>query len=455
MDYFKLVDNMRKYFLKNKTKDVDFRIAALNKLKYAIEMHENDIMVAVSKDLGKCDFEAYSSEIAFVLHDIDYLIKNLKRLTRIEKHGTPLINLPAKSYVSNEPYGVVLIISPWNYPFQLMMSPLAGAIAAGNCCVLKPSEISENTSKIIAKIIAETFDENFVKVIEGDAQVSKNLLEVKFDYIFYTGSTNVGKIIMQAASKHLTPVTLELGGKSPTIVDNSANLKVAARRVAWGKFLNAGQTCIAPDYVYVQSDVREDFISYLCKAINDFYTIEPEYSKDYGRIVSTRHFERLASYLDGVEILKGGNMKKEEKFIEPTIIECEKDDKVMQEEIFGPILPIFEFDNIDEVINEINSRPKPLALYLFSKDDNIKQRVINETSSGGVCINDTISHIMGDMPFGGVGESGMGAYHGEHSFYTFTHKKAVLDKNADIDVKARYPPYKMSLDKVKKLMRFV
>ncbi len=454
-NYSKILEDMRKFFLTHKTKDINFRITALKKLKNTILKHEQDILCAVKKDLGKSDFEAYSSEIGFVLHDIDYQLKNIKKFSKPIKVKTPLINMPGKSFIVKEPYGVALIISPWNYPFQLLISPLIGAIASGNCAILKPSEISENTAIVINKIISETFDENYIKVIEGDAKTSSELLNLKFDYIFYTGSTAVGKIVMQKAAENLTPVTLELGGKSPTIVDKTANITTSARRIVWAKFLNSGQTCIAPDYLYVHSEIKEELIQKLKEIIEQFYTIRPIESKDYSRIISNKHFNRLKDLLSNTKIIKGGSYDREKLFIEPTLIEGDWESKIMQEEIFGPILPIFEYNNEDKLIEKLNSLPKPLAMYIYSNNNNTINNFIKNTSTGGMAINDSISHIIGNMPFGGVGDSGMGSYHGKQTFDTFTHKKSILKRNSIFDPKLRYPPYKFNLDKIKKLMKLI
>lgn len=455
MEFEKILSEINKFYRINKTKDIKFRIDSLKKLRESIIEYESEILDAIRLDLGKGEFEGYSSEIGFVIKELDYLISNLKNISKPQKVKTSLINFPGKSKLVNEPYGVALVIAPWNYPFQLTLGPLIGAVGAGNCCVVKPSEVSSNSAKVIEKIILSAFDENHVRVILGDSLVASKLLDLKFDYIFYTGSTQVGRIVMEKAAKNLTPVTLELGGKSPVIVDRTSNLKAASRRVVWGKFLNCGQTCIAPDYLYVHEDVKEEFLKLMFYEIENFYGNNTKSSSYYGKIINSRHFERLESYLPGNKILYGGDLDIEKLYFSPTIIEGNWNLKVMSEEIFGPILPVFSYTDEDEVISIINSKPKPLALYLFSKSSKTIDNFINNTSSGGVCINDTISHILGDLPFGGVGESGMGKYHGRWTFDTFSHKKGVLLKNPNVDPKFRYPPYKMSLKQIKRLFRFI
>ncbi len=455
-NYKKIIQNAREYFLSGESKNLDFRKKSLLKLKNTILKYETQILDALKKDLGKNNFEAYISEIAFVLKEIDFQIKNLNKFAKTEKVKTQIINQIGKSYIYKEAFGVVLIISPWNYPFQLLISPLIGAISAGNCVILKPSEISENTSKILKLIIEETFEKKYISLFEGGAEETSKILENKFDYIFYTGSTNVGKIIMEKAAKNLSPVTLELGGKSPTIVDKSADLKISAKRIIWAKLFNCGQTCVAPDYLLIDSRIKEKFIEILKKQIKEFYGENILENENYGKIINIKHFNRLKNYLDGANIICGAKTNAEKLFIEPTLIEANWEDKIMQEEIFGPILPIISFDNIDEIIAKINSLPKSLAIYVYSKDKIIQDKFIYQTSSGGICINDSLSHVASNyLAFGGVGDSGMGSYHGKYSFMTFSHKKSILIKSFLLDLKFKYPPYKISINKIKAILKFL
>lgn len=444
------------YFHTGITKDINFRIQQLNKLKNAIKFHEKDILDALYKDLGKSEFEAYSTEIGFVLDSIGYMIKNLKSWSEPIKVKAPIHQQPSKTYIMYEPYGTVLIIGPFNYPFQLVIEPLIGAMAAGNCAVLKPSESTPTISALIKDIIDKTFDNKYIRVIEGERETTSALINSPFDYIFFTGSVPVGRIVMEAAAKNLVPVTLELGGKSPTIVDKTANLEVAAKRIAWGKLINTGQTCIAPDYLLVHKDVKEKFIEMLKKVIIDFYGIDSSKSQDYGRIVNTRQFDRLTSIIDRdkSKVIYGGSYNREKLYIEPTLIDnADWQDASMEDEIFGPIFPILEYSDLNEVINMINERPKPLALYLFTENEPVEHKVLNSVSFGGGCVNDTISHVASAyMPFGGVGNSGIGGYHGKESFETFSHRKSILKKSTRFNINLIFPPYK---DKVKLVKRFL
>jgi len=444
------------YFHTGITKNISFRIQQLNNLKNAIKFHEKDILDALYKDLGKSEFEAYSTEIGFVLDSIGYMIKNLKSWSDPIKVKAPIHQRPSKTYIMYEPYGTVLIIGPFNYPFQLVIEPLIGAIAAGNCAVLKPSESTPTISALIKDIIDKTFDNKYIRVIEGEKETTSALINSPFDYIFFTGSVPVGRIVMEAAAKNLVPVTLELGGKSPTIVDKTANLEVAAKRIAWGKLINTGQTCIAPDYLLVHKDIKENFIEMLKKVIIDFYGIDASKSKDYGRIVNTRQFDRLTSIIDRdkSKVIYGGSYNREKLYIEPTLIDnADWQDASMEDEIFGPIFPILEYSDLNEVINMINERPKPLALYLFTENEPVEHKVLNSVSFGGGCVNDTISHVASSyMPFGGVGNSGIGGYHGKESFETFSHRKSILKKSTRFNFNLIFPPYK---DKVKLVKRFL
>lgn len=449
-----IIINQREYFFEGKTKSLGFRIQQLKLLRKIIIRHEEDIMLALKKDLNKSKFETYETEIGFVLSELSYVIKNLPKWARCKRVRTPLTNFLSTSYSYPEPYGVTLIMSPWNYPFQLTITPLIGSIAAGNCTILKPSAYSPNTSNLIDKLIGKYYDKSFITVVKGGREANNTLLEQKFDYIFFTGSVAVGKIVMKAASKHLTPVTLELGGKSPCIVDKTANIDLSAKRIIWGKLLNAGQTCIAPDYVFVHESVKDKLIDRMKNYIHEFYGNDISNNPEYPKIISEKHFNRLNSLIENENILFGGESNKETGQIAPSLLDnVSEDSPVMKEEIFGPILPILEYKNINNVINFINNRPKALALYLFSNNKAIHKKIIKNISFGGGCINDTIVHFGSSyMPFGGVGESGMGGYHGKTSFDTFSHKKSLVKKSNLVDLPLRYPPYK---NKLKILRRFL
>ncbi|MBN3961350.1 aldehyde dehydrogenase [Nostoc sp. NMS8] len=448
-----ILHNQREFFQTGKTKDVNFRIEQLKSLKQTIIEHEKSIVEALQADLHKPEVEAYITEIS-VVKEIDYTIKHLQNWSKPKKAAVSWDFFSYSAKIYPEPLGVVLIIGPWNYPFQLIISPLIGAIAAGNCAIIKPSEIASHTSHIITEIIAKHFDPAYIAVVEGGVEASQKLLAEKFDHIFFTGGTAVGKIIMTAAAKYLTPVTLELGGKSPCIVDTDVNLEHTIRRITWGKFINAGQTCVAPDYLLVNKKIKKDLIDGLEKNLKEFYGDNPINSPDYARIISEKHFDRLVSFLKDGKVIIGGKTEPSERYIAPTVIDdVSLEDSVMQEEIFGPILPIIEYTDIAEAIALINSRPKPLALYLFSQDKNLQKQVLQETSSGGVCINDTVMQVgVSSLPFGGVGDSGIGNYHGKASFDTFSHKKSVLQNSFWLDLKWRYAPYKGKLPFIKKLL---
>ena len=443
-DIIKVLNNQKKFYNTQVTKDIDFRISNLKRLKQAILKYEDKINDALYKDLRKSKFEAYATEIGIVIDEINFHIKNLKKWVRPTKVKTPfLIHFYSKSYIYNEPFGHVLIIAPWNYPFQLLMSPLLGAISAGNVITLKPSEFAINTANVVEEMISEFFDQQYISVIQGDKEINQELLNKKWDYIFFTGSTKIGKIIYKAAASNLTPVTLELGGKSPVIVDKDANLDKAAKRIVWGKLLNAGQTCIAPDYLFVHKDVKKDFLNKLKFYINSFYGDNLEKSKFYTKIINKNNVLRLQTLIQDVDIYCGGKVNVENSYFEPTIINNVKpNDLIMDEEIFGPILPILEFNDLNNVINFINDRPKPLSLYYFSNNKKNQKKILNETSSGGVAINEVVMHIVNNnMPFGGVGESGIGKYHGKYSFKTFSNAKSVLKKSNFLDSKIRFAPF--------------
>jgi len=437
-----LVGEQRRYFQSGATREISFRREQLEKLRGMIRANQDRITKAAYDDLRKPPFEMFASEIAFLLAEVDFALKKLTCWTSPAKVPGPLAFIGAESRIYPEPYGVALIISPWNYPFMLLFAPLIGSIAAGNCSVLKPSEVSPHSSHTIAELVSETFDPRYIAAVEGGMEVNKPLLEQEFDYIFYTGSAVVGKEIMKAAAEHITPVTLELGGKSPCIVDEHPRLRYAARRIAFGKWLNAGQTCIAPDYLLVHQDVKPQFLEELKKAVHSFYGSDPQRSRHYARIIDKRHFERLSQLLGEGNIVAGGETDAEDLYIAPTIIdEPGWDAPVMREEIFGPIIPVFAYRDLDEAIEVVNSRPKPLALYFFSLGKGKQQKVLREISAGGVCINTTmLQESTQTLPFGGVGNSGMGGYHGKASFDTFTHYKGVLDQKLSLDMMLR-PPY--------------
>ncbi len=403
--------------------------------------HEADLLTALSADLGKSRFEGWVSEIAMARNEVDYTLEHLARWMKPKRVKTPLAMLPGTSMIIPEPLGVALILAPWNYPLSLVVIPLVGAIAAGNCAVLKPSEVSTHTSALLAKLIPQYCDG--AAVVEGGVDETTALLNERFDHIFFTGSTHVGRLVMAAAAKHLTPVTLELGGKSPCIVDASANLAVSARRIVWGKFFNAGQTCVAPDYVLAHQAIAAPLEIELKKAIREFFGDNPKASGDYGRIINERHHRRLTALLAESEIIDGGDHDVTERYIAPTLVRSPKlESLLMQEEIFGPILPILGVASIDEAIKFVNERPKPLALYVFAGDTAVANKVVESTSFGGGCINDTIAHLSApELPFGGVGASGMGSYHGRASFDAFSHRKAMLVKGTWVDPSLRYPPY--------------
>lgn len=449
-----ILQAQRNYFASNATKDLKFRKSQLEKLKKMITDNESAIIEALHKDLRKHEFEAYATEIGFVLVDINESIKKLKSWAKPRKVKTPPFHYIASSYTKADPYGNVLIIAPWNYPVQLLLAPLVGAIVAGNTAILKPSEYALHTSNLLTKLINSTFEPQYIKMIEGAVPETQLLLNEKFDFIFFTGSTNVGKIVYQAAAKNLTPVALELGGKSPCIVDTDIHLDYTAKRIIWGKFINLGQTCIAPDYILVDQKIKDALVEKMKFYIHEFFGDNPQESEALGRIINEGHFDRLAAYLNDGDVIEGGQLDREDKFIAPTLMEnVGMETPVMQDEIFGPILPIIEYGNLREAIDLINQKSKPLALYIFSKNDKKINRILDETSAGGVTINDTLMHIANShLPFGGVGDSGIGAYHGQHSFDLFSHQKSVLHRSFLIEEPIRYAPYKVSLKWIRKIM---
>lgn len=455
--YENILEGQRSYLSNLGTIDVDKRINNLKKLKNVIKKYEDEIIDALNKDLGKHIFEAYSNEVGFVYGSIDFVIKNLKNWTKVKKVKNDAAQLPGKSYIYKSHYGSVLIIGPYNYPFQLTIEPLIGAIAGGNTVIIKPSEYATATETIIEKIIKETFDEEYIAVVTGDYKVNSDLLDLEFDYIFFTGSVNVGKIVMEKASKHLTPITLELGGKSPVIVDSTADLKVSAKRILWGKLTNAGQTCVAPDYLLAQEHIYEELIEELKNTIVEFYGNDIINNKEFGRIINEKHMNRLNNILenDKDKIVVGGDVDFEQRYISPTIIrDVTLEDSVMKEEIFGPILPVIKYKDLEDIKYYISKHKNPLALYVFSENDDFSEDIIRRFTFGGGCVNDTISHVASaHLPFGGVGTSGMGNYHGRASFDTFTHTKSIVKKSTKIDIKLVFPPYKEKIKLIKKIMK--
>ena len=458
MNYIKSVFNKQKeFFNSGKTKDINFRIDNLKKLNKLIKINEDKILEALKKDLGKSNFEGYATEVGIVYDEINTHIKNIKKWAKIEKRKSPIIYYPAKSYIYKEPYGVTLIIGPFNYPFQLVIAPLIGAISAGNTAIIKPSENTKNISLLLEEIINENFEDGYLKVVsplEGKEAVAY-LLDLPFDYIFFTGSVRVGKIVMEKAAKNLIPVTLELGGKSPCIVDKDSKLELAAKRIVWGKFLNVGQTCVAPDYLFVHESIKDKLLKLIVEEIHKQFGKDVKNSPDYPRVVNESSLNRLKEYLNDGDIYYGGNSDINELYMDPTIItNVDVNSKVMTEEIFGPILPVIEFNNIQDVISFINKREKPLALYYFSENKKSINNILRCTTSGGVTINDTVIHVAnGNLPFGGVGNSGIGNYHGKASFDTFTHKRSVMERGTFVEFNVRFAPYKEKINILKKVMK--
>jgi len=451
-----IVQAQRDFYLSGATKSYKFRIDMLRSLRSMLEKYEKSIYKALKQDLNKSTFDTFTTELGFLYNEIKHTESNLKEWMKDEQIDAPLTHKGTKNFIRKEPYGVSLIISPWNYPLQLAIAPAIGAIAAGNTVVIKPSEYSPSTSSLLAKIIRDTFEPKFLAVVQGAKDVSQELLNQRFDYIFFTGSTSVGKVIMREASKYLTPVTLELGGKSPAIIDKDANVTLTAKRIAWGKFTNAGQTCVAPDYLYVHDDIKEKLLKEMKKQIKKMYSKNALQYEKYVRIINQNHFNRLSAYLSNGTIVYGGDVDQEQLKIEPTILDSITwDDPVMQDEIFGPILPVLTFKKMDDVISELKHREKPLALYYFGEKEKNQEKVMNSLSFGGGCVNDTLYHLANpNLPFGGVGQSGMGAYHGKNSFDTFSHHKSILKQTTKFDIPLRYPGSgKLAFSIIKKLMK--
>lgn len=449
-----IVSQQRKFFYEGNTLSIAFRKKALLKLKKLLEIHQNELIKAIFDDFKKSEFETLMTEFAMLKFEINSHISNLKKWNKPERVRSSFLNFPSSDYILKQPYGVVLIISPWNYPLLLAIHPIISAIAAGNCVILKPSENTENTSEVLKKIINETFESNFIHVITGDVAVTTELLENRFDKIFFTGSTQVGKIIQEKAAKTLTPTVLELGGKSPCVVTSSANLEIAAKRIVFGKFVNAGQTCIAPDFIWIHKSIKNQFLEILKRTIVEFYGNDIQKNTDYPRIINTKQFDRLSSYLNDGILCFGGKIDRETCFIEPTILDNIKfDDEIMQHEIFGPILPILTFENLKELIDYNHENEKPLAMYLFSTDKKECKYFMNHTQFGGGCINDVLSHIVNSkVPFGGFGFSGLGNYHGKFGFNAFIHQKALVKRYNWLDIDFKYPPYAKKVNWFKKIL---
>lgn len=455
MEIGERIQRQRDYFAGGATRDVTRRVELLEKLKRAIRERESEICDALRQDLNKSAFESYMTEVGMTLSELDYMIKHTPRLARTGKVRTPLAQFRARSYEIREPYGVVLVMSPWNYPFLLSLDPAIGAVAAGNCCIIKPSAYAPASSRILKELIGSVFEPGHVTVVEGGREENTLLLEQKFDYIFFTGSVNVGKTVMEKAARHLTPVTLELGGKSPCIVDRDARLSLAAKRIAFGKLLNSGQTCVAPDYCLVHEAVKEDFVRYLIFWMEKMAGKQPFSNPDYPRMINEKHYDRVMGLIKGEKAVLGGCGSRDTLQIAPTVLtDVDPFSPVMREEIFGPVLPVLSFQTLEEAQQMIRKRPRPLALYLFTEDQKKARQVMEKLSFGGGCINDTIIHLAtSEMGFGGVGESGMGSYHGRYSFDTFTHVKSVVEKATWMDLPIRYMPY--SGWKEKLLRRFM
>ncbi|HUI45584.1 MAG TPA: aldehyde dehydrogenase [Nitrospirota bacterium] len=443
----RLINKQREFFSAGKARDPAFRIGQLNALRKTVVDNEQKIFDALQRDLGKPAFESHGGETGIVIHEIDYALRHLKTWVKPKRVSLPLAYFPSKSYIIPEPYGVALIMGPWNFPFQLMLAPLVGAIASGNCALLKPSLAAPECSRLMTEIITECFDPAYISLIEGGAETAQMLLEERFDYIFFTGGSAAGRIVMTAAAKNLTPVTLELGGKNPCIVDADTHLEYTARRIVWGKFFSAGQSCVAVDYLLVDKQIKEQLVARIVQFTRDCYGPDPSSCPDYGRIVNETHFDHLSGLLGCGSLVMGGQMDRAMRYIAPTIIEgITGVEPIMQDEIFGPLLPIIEYKDLSRALEFVHNRPKPLALYFFSRNKQLQDRVLRETSSGGGCINDTVIHETSTrLPFGGEGASGIGKYHGKASFDTFTHERSIVKSSFLMDNPLRYPPYKNHL----------
>lgn len=446
----------RNFFATQQTKDVSYRKESLKRLQKEIIKRESEIIKALHNDFRKSEYEVVMTETEIVKSELRKFIKNIHSWAKPKRVSPNLLNFPSSAKIHPEPYGTVLVIGPWNYPYQLALNPIIGAIAAGNTVILKPSELTPHTSKITREIVETVFDKNHVAVVEGGVPIAQELLAQKWDYIFFTGSVPVGKIVYEAAAKHLTPVTLELGGKNPCIIDETANLQLTAKRIVWGKCVNSGQTCIAPDYLLVQKSVKNKFVTAFKEEVVKAYGNDVQKSTDFPRIINERNFERLAKMLENETFLTGGKTDKDDLFIEPTLVdEPDLDSEVMKGEIFGPISPVLSYENKEDIEKIISKYPKPLAFYVFTSNMNFAKQLINNYSFGGGVINDTTVHFTNDkLPFGGVGESGIGGYHGKQTFDIFSHNKGIVKRGTWLDIPARYAPYKGKLSRLKTLMKF-
>jgi len=445
----------RAFFTSGESRDLGSRREALKKLKIMIVENEHMIIDALNEDLRKAPFESYASEVGLVLKEIDHHLKNLKKWTKTRKAFTPIVLFPSKAYIRREAYGLVMIMAPWNYPFSLLLTPLVGAIAAGNCVVLKPANYAHATASLLEHLIRETFPHEYISIFTGGREINSVLLEQRYDYIFFTGGPVLGKIVAESAVKHFTPVTLELGGKSPCIVDKDANLKKAARRIVWGKFLNLGQTCIAPDHLYVHRSVKNELVELIAKELKRQFGNDPRKSPDLSRMINENAYDRVSAYMKNVNILIGGKKNKADKYISPTLIDGVDDSMpVMQDEIFGPILPVIEFDAVDDVIKKISQKDKTLAMYYFTKSKKKANYLMFNVNSGSVCINDVVIQFANShIPFGGVGASGMGSYHGKYNFNTFSRERSVVTTPTLFDIPIKFAPYKNKLAILKKVLK--
>lgn len=437
------IDIQKEFFASGATLSVDYRIRQLRSLYNIVQIYQDKICEALHQDLGKSRQEAYVTEVGMVLSQISHALSHIKKWARPHRVSTSLMQFKGGGWVLPEPYGVCLILAPWNYPFQLSIAPAVAAIAAGNCVIIKPSEQAPATAELLSNIFNQNFEQRFCRVITGGAEVAKSLLMQKFDYIFYTGGTKVGQEVLRQAAENMVPVTLELGGKSPCVVDDTAVIPIAARRIVWGKTLNSGQTCVAPDYLFVHRKVHKQLLDAMQGCVKEFFGEHPEQCPEYPRIVNQRHYDRLCGLMDGCEILFGGEKNPDELKIAPAFIESPSPKHpLMTEEIFGPLLPVMPYDSLEEVVSFIRERPAPLAFYLFTRDSRVENEMMRAFPFGGGCVNDTVLHLAGEnMPFGGVGESGMGAYHGKTGFDTFSHQKSILRSSSVLDMGLRYPPY--------------
>ena len=452
-----IVSKQQAFFDDGHSRNVSFRKQQLRKLKSILQDNEEKFFDALHSDFKKSAYETFGTELLVTYQEIDHLVANISDWAKAKKVSGSLLNFPSRSKIHQQPYGVVLVIGAWNYPMQLAMNPALGSLAAGNSTIIKPSELAPHTSSLLAELINQNFDPGFLRVVEGDAEVTQSLIAQSLDYIFFTGSSRVGKIIMKSAAEYLTPVTLELGGKSPAIVDQKVNLPVAAKRIAWGKFINAGQTCVSPDYVYVHESQKKKFCRLIEENIREFYGADPQKSEDYARILNRNHFDRLKGLIDPKKVMYGGNTQEDDLYIGPTVMTgVTWEDPVMQEEIFGPVLPVLTYDKLNEVISAVKARSKPLALYIFSSDGDTQQRIIDEIPCGGGCINDTVAHLANlELPFGGIGQSGFGNYHGKASFDLFSHSKSIMKKSTWFDMSFRYPPYDGKMKWLKRFVKFI